>query len=170
MRLERLAVLIAATTTAGATELAPYTAQRVDLAGVSGVAYYVERPDGFHVVATLAEAEAGPPIRFEATLASGQKLTLSVPGKLGEATRFVEFVRAGDRLLVEESRQSPLLVAAARTRRRGKVRGRDEAERNPERRQTLPRISLRFIRATCHLAQWLRRCGRAGRRRPLVKA
>jgi hypothetical protein len=113
MRLERLAALIAATTTAGAAELAPYTAQRVDLAGVGGVAYYIERPDGFHVVATLAERETGKPVRFEATLAVGQKLTVSVPGRLGEAARFVEFLRAGDRLLVEESRQSPL------SRRRG---------------------------------------------------
>jgi hypothetical protein len=107
------AALLAATAPATADALAPYQAENIELGGIGGVAYYVEEPDGFRIVATLVEGETGPPVRFEATLAVGQKFTVSVPGRLGEAARFVEFLRAGDRLLVEESRQSPL------SRRRG---------------------------------------------------
>jgi hypothetical protein len=35
---------------------------------VSGVAYYTVEPDGFHVVTTLAQDEAGTPIRFVTAL------------------------------------------------------------------------------------------------------
>ena len=66
-----------------------------------GVAYYSEQPDGFRVVATLAEGEDGQPVRFEATLADHQKLTISVPREPGEAPRLVEFSRTGGTLLVD---------------------------------------------------------------------
>src|SRR5688572_7523181 len=46
-----LTALLAATATAEAGTLAPYEAESIALGNVVGVAYYVEQPDGFHVVA-----------------------------------------------------------------------------------------------------------------------
>ena len=50
-----LAALLAATAAAEAGTLAPYEAGTIALGSVGGIAYYVERPDGFHVVATVAD-------------------------------------------------------------------------------------------------------------------
>ena len=70
-------------------------------AAFDGFAYYTEQPDGFRVVATLAEGEAGSPVRFEATLADSQTLTISVPRELGKSALSVEFARNGDRVFVD---------------------------------------------------------------------
>jgi hypothetical protein len=101
-----LAALLAATATADAGTLVRYQAESIDLGRLHGFAYYSEKPDGFHVVATLVEGEAGLPVRFEATLADRQKLTISVPGKVGEEATFVEFSRSGDRLFVARTDRS----------------------------------------------------------------
>ena len=44
--------------------LHPIEARGINLGGVSGVAYYTIARDGFHVVTTLAQGEAGTPIRL----------------------------------------------------------------------------------------------------------
>jgi hypothetical protein len=77
--------------------------RRIDLGEVSGVAYYTIEPAGYRVVATLAQGEAGTPMRFETVLAPGQSMLLSTPG-LGdaEASR-VEILRDGDALLVRDA-------------------------------------------------------------------
>jgi len=82
---------------------APTIASRIDLGEVSGVAYYTVEPAGYRVVATLAQGEAGTPVRFETVLAPGQRMLLSTPG-LGdaEASR-VEILRDGDALLVRDA-------------------------------------------------------------------
>jgi hypothetical protein len=57
------AFLLATLGTAHAESLRPIQAKSVDLGDVSGVAYYTIERDGFHVVTTLAQGEAGTPIR-----------------------------------------------------------------------------------------------------------
>src|SRR5262245_22555960 len=57
---------------AHADGLRPIQAKSIDLGGVSGVAYYTVEPDGFHVVTTLAQGEAGTPVRIVSVLAQDQ--------------------------------------------------------------------------------------------------
>jgi hypothetical protein len=85
---------------AHAGELRPTQGQTLDLGGVLGVAYYTVEPDGYHVVATLTDGEAGAPVRFEAVLTPGQAVTLSSPAGEGGALRSVEFSRLQDHVLV----------------------------------------------------------------------
>jgi hypothetical protein len=85
---------------AHAGELRPTQGQTLDLGGVLGVAYYTVEPDGYHVVATLAEGETGAPVRFEAVLTPGQAVTLSSPAGESGALRSVEFSGLQDQVLV----------------------------------------------------------------------
>ena len=57
---------------AHANGLRPIEGRSINLGDVSGVAYYTVEPDGFRVVTTLAQGEAGTPIRFVSVLAPGQ--------------------------------------------------------------------------------------------------
>ena len=57
---------------AQANGLRPIEGRSINLGDVSGVAYYTVEPDGFRVVTTLAQGEAGTPIRFVSVLAPGQ--------------------------------------------------------------------------------------------------
>jgi hypothetical protein len=69
-----LAVLTFASLGAAHTKaLRPIEGQSINLGDVSGVAYYTVEPDGFRVVTTLAQGEAGTPIRFVAVLAPGPR-------------------------------------------------------------------------------------------------
>src|SRR5437763_1542930 len=95
-----LAALFAAATCAHADELVPYQAESIELGNIHGVAYFTEVPSGDRVVVTLAEGEAGLPVRFEATLVDAQSLTISVPGKFGESGRVIEISRAGVKVIV----------------------------------------------------------------------
>jgi hypothetical protein len=83
---------------AHADGLRPISAISVDLGEVSGVAYYTVEPDGFHVVATLAQGMAGTPIRVLSVLAPGQSLAFSTPHQEGA----FEISRNGDSVLVRE--------------------------------------------------------------------
>jgi hypothetical protein len=76
----------------------PAEAASIDLGDVSGIAYYTVERDGFHVVTTLAQGEAGIPIRVVSVLAPGQSVVLSTP-HLGDG---IEISRKGDRLLVRK--------------------------------------------------------------------
>jgi hypothetical protein len=95
-----LAALVAAAAPAHAGELAPYGGESIELGSIRGVTYYTESPSGYRVVTTLADGEAGLPVRFEATLADKQRLTISVPGNLGAKSEALEISRAGDRLIL----------------------------------------------------------------------
>jgi hypothetical protein len=84
---------------AHASGLRPIEGRSVNLGEVSGVVYYTVAPDGFRVVTTLAQGEAGTPIRFVSVLASGQRVVLSTPHQAGA----IEITRNGDSLLVHET-------------------------------------------------------------------
>ena len=71
----------------------------IDLGGISGIAYYTVERDGFHVVATLAQGEAGTPIRVASVLAPGQRVVLSTPQQDGA----IEITRKGDNVLVRRA-------------------------------------------------------------------
>jgi hypothetical protein len=79
--------------------LRPIEGQSVNLGDVAGVAYYTVEPDGFRVVTTLAQGEAGTPFRFVTVLASGQRVVLSTPQQAGA----LEISRNGDSLVVRKA-------------------------------------------------------------------
>jgi hypothetical protein len=97
------ALAAAAATSAHAGELAPYGGENIALGSMRGVTYYTTSSNGYRVVTTLADGEAGLPVRFETTLADKQKLKVSVPGKVGEKTVALEIIRAGDKVFVSRS-------------------------------------------------------------------
>ena len=83
-----------------AGEIGDLQAESIDLGGFRGVVYYTTENGGYHVVATIAEGETGLPVRFEATLTETQKMTISVPGKLGEMSHVLEMSGADGKLVV----------------------------------------------------------------------
>lgn len=95
-----LAAVCAAATGVHAGELVPYAAESIELGRIRGVTFFTEEQGGYRVITTLADGEAGLPVRFEATLAENQRLTISVPGKFGEPGQVVEIFRTGNRLIV----------------------------------------------------------------------
>jgi hypothetical protein len=93
------AFTLASLAAAHANSLRPIEGRSIDLGDVSGVVYYTAEPDGFRVVATLAQAETGTPIRFVSVLAPGQRVVLSTPRQAGA----LEISRNGDSLLVRKA-------------------------------------------------------------------
>ena len=97
------AFALASISAAHADGFRPTEGRRIDLGALSGVAYYTVERDGFRVVATFAEGEAGTPVRVEAMLAAGQSIVLSVPRAAGILPYSVEIGRRGDELLVRDA-------------------------------------------------------------------
>jgi hypothetical protein len=93
-----VAIAIAGAALAGTFK--PLQAQHVDLDVFAGVAYYTAEKDGHHLVVTLQAGETSTPVRFAATLASGQGVTLSVPRQAGEAPVELHFVRQGEQIVM----------------------------------------------------------------------
>ena len=93
------AFTFASLTSASANELRPMNGKSVDLGGLSGVAYYTVERDGFHLVTTLSQGEAGAPIRIVSVLAPGQHVVLSTEQQ-GDA---IEISRKGDSVLVRRT-------------------------------------------------------------------
>jgi hypothetical protein len=89
---------VASLAAARADGLRPMAGKSIDLGGISGIAYYTVERDGFHVVATLAQGEAGTPIRVVSVLAPGQRVVLSTP-----QTDAIEISRKGDSVLVRKA-------------------------------------------------------------------
>jgi hypothetical protein len=85
---------------ARADGLRPSQGESVDLGEISGIAYYTVESDGFHVVATLAQGEAGTPIRVVSVLAPGQRVVFSTPQQAGA----IEISRKGDSVLVRKAK------------------------------------------------------------------
>jgi hypothetical protein len=85
--------------TAQAGGVRPIEAKNIDLGDVKGIAYYTVERDGFHVVATLAQGEAGTPIRVVSVLAPGQRVVLSTPYQVGA----LEISRNGDSVQVRKA-------------------------------------------------------------------
>lgn len=98
-RFSAVAALFAFAASAQAGELTAYAGESIELGSIRGVAYYTQA-SGCTVVTTLADGEAGLPLRFETILADKQRLTISVPGKLGEPSQALEISRAGDRVIL----------------------------------------------------------------------
>jgi hypothetical protein len=95
-----------ALTVAGAARadgLRPVEGRSIDLGDVSGIAYYTVEPDGFRVVATVAQGEAGTPVRLEAVLAPNQSVVLSSPRIGSVAPNAIEISRRGDQVLVHQA-------------------------------------------------------------------
>jgi hypothetical protein len=90
---------LASLTTAHADGLRPIQGKSIDLGGVSGIAYYTVQRDGFHVVATVAQGEAGTPIRVVSVLAPGQRVVLSTPQRADA----IEISRKGDSVFVRNT-------------------------------------------------------------------
>jgi predicted aconitase len=88
---------------AHAEGLRPTEGRSIEFGQISGVAYYTVEPDGFRIVATLAQGETGTPVRFEAVLAPGQSVVLSTPREAGVAPHAVKISRHNDRVLVHEA-------------------------------------------------------------------
>jgi hypothetical protein len=85
---------------AQAGELTPYAAESIELGSIRGVTYYTEAQGSYKLVTTLADGEAGLPVRFETILADNQRLTISVPGKLGGLGEVLEILRVGDKIIL----------------------------------------------------------------------
>lgn len=94
---------VAAAGAAQADDVPTIASQSINLGEVSGVAYYTIEPSGYRVVATLAQGEAGTPVRFETVLAPGQSMMLSTPGLGTTGPARVEISREGDQLLVRDA-------------------------------------------------------------------
>ena len=92
------AFALASLEVAHADGLRPIDAKSIDLGEVSGVAYYTAEQDGLHVVTTLAEGEAGTPIRVASVLAPGQRVVLSTP-----QAGALEISREGDSVFVRKA-------------------------------------------------------------------
>ena len=90
---------IASLSAAHADGVRPIEGKSIDLGGISGIAYYTVERDGFHVVTTLAQGEAGTPIRVVSVLASGQRVVLSTP----QQADAIEISRKGDSVLVRKA-------------------------------------------------------------------
>jgi hypothetical protein len=108
MTFKRIAVAALAVLALGgvatAGDLKPMHSRNIDLGTITGVAYYTVEPDGYHVVATLAQNDAGaPPVRFETVLVSGQTMTLSTPRAAGMPPVKVEISRTADQIRVLEA-------------------------------------------------------------------
>ena len=84
---------------ARAEGLRPMAGKSIDLGEISGIAYYTVERDGFHVVATLAQGEAGTPIRVVSVLGPGQRVVLSTP----QQAAAIEISRKGDSVLVRKA-------------------------------------------------------------------
>jgi hypothetical protein len=90
---------VASLTAASAEGLHPMAGKSIDLGEISGIAYYTVERDGFHVIATLAQGEAGTPIRVVSVLAPGQRVVLSTP----QQADAIEISRKGDSVLVRKA-------------------------------------------------------------------
>ena len=106
------ALAIAGVPTVQAADIAPGTGHWTKLgAHFSALVYYIDEPDGFHVVVTTQQgARANAAVeRFETVLAAGQSAAVSIPRAAGEAPARAVFSNAGGHLHIAEP---PAPVAA----------------------------------------------------------
>jgi hypothetical protein len=87
---------------AHADDVRPIEGKDIHLGNVSGVANYTVERDGFHVIITLAQGEAGTPVRMVAVLAPGQRVVLSTPQEANQNATTVEISRQADTVLVRD--------------------------------------------------------------------
>ncbi|AGT10688.1 hypothetical protein [Paracoccus aminophilus] len=77
----------------------PGVGYSLDLGENRGTGYYVETPQGYHLVLTLG-AEGASPLRFETDLAAGQSVELSAPRGVNEPAQSIRITRDGDQLTI----------------------------------------------------------------------
>jgi hypothetical protein len=83
-----------------AEEVPSATAYTVNLKDYyTAVVFYVDSPDGFQIVTSVA-AESGPAIRFTNHLLAGQSATLEGAGEVGARSSGLVLSRIGDALHV----------------------------------------------------------------------
>jgi hypothetical protein len=95
------AFAVAGASTAQAADIAPVTGHWTKLgADRSALVYYIDEPDGFHVVVTTQQGltDRAAVVRFETVLAAGQSAAVSIPRAAGEASARIVFSNAGDHL------------------------------------------------------------------------
>jgi hypothetical protein len=111
------AALVAASP-ASATELREGQPAVTQLAAnASAVTYFVDRPDGYHVIVTVrtdhnagADALHQPPaIRFSSRILEGQTIDLSMPEAAGPADTVLEITRRAERIAVETKHAGVLI-------------------------------------------------------------
>ncbi len=91
------------------------TVQAADIAAVTGhwtklgehssaLVYYIDEPDGFHVVVTTQHGarDKAAVERFETVLAAGQSAAVSIPRAAGEASARIVFSNASGHLHIAE--------------------------------------------------------------------
>ena len=103
---------IAGMATVQAADIAPVTAHSTKLGErSSALVYYIDEPDGFHVVVTMQQGarDKAAVERFETVLAAGQSAAVSIPRAAGEAPARIVFSNAGGHLHIAEP---PASVAA----------------------------------------------------------
>jgi hypothetical protein len=106
------ALAIAGVVTVQAADIAPVTGHWTKLGeDFSALVYYIDEPDGFHVVVTTQQGakQKAAVARFETVLAMGQSAAVSIPRAAGEAPARVVLSNAGDHLHIAE----PLTSVAA---------------------------------------------------------
>ncbi|HEY4041790.1 MAG TPA: hypothetical protein VGM32_08080 [Rhodopila sp.] len=105
-----LAGALLAATAASATELREGQAAVTQLApNASAVTYFVDRPDGYHVIVTVktqhdatADVLHQPPVvRFTSRIVPGQTIDLSLPQTAGSGDTVMEITRRAGRVAVE---------------------------------------------------------------------
>jgi hypothetical protein len=99
------ALAIAASVTVQAADIARVTGHWTELSEhFSALVYYIDEPDGFHVVVTTQQdaKEKAAVARFETVLAAGQSAAVSVPRATGEAPAKMVLTNAGGHLHIAE--------------------------------------------------------------------
>ena len=99
------ALVIAGVVTAHAADIGPVTGHRIKLGRhVSALVYYVDAPDGFHVVVTTQQGHSNKAMvaRFEAVLTAGQSAVVSVPRAAGKAPAKIVLSNLGGHLHIAE--------------------------------------------------------------------
>src|SRR3979409_2493532 len=94
-----------ATTTAQAADIAAMTGHMTKLdVGRSALVYYIDEPDGFHLVVTTQRGlpDRATVERFETVLAAGQSAAISIPRGAGEAPARIVLSNTGDHLHIAE--------------------------------------------------------------------
>jgi hypothetical protein len=99
------ALVVAAVVTVQAADIAPVTGHWTKLGErFSALVYYIDEPDGFHVVVTTQQGakDKAAVERFETVLAEGQSAAISIPRAAGEAPVRVVLSNAGGHLHIAE--------------------------------------------------------------------
>ena len=102
------ALVIAGTVTVHAADIPPVTAHWTKLdERLSALVYYIDEPDGFHVVvATDQGTKRRAASTFETVLAAGQSAEIAIPPAAGKGWAQIVLSNAGNHLHIAEPRAS----------------------------------------------------------------